>query len=414
MSFLIKTGLQRLVSPQFNKLQVSNYARWAGRRPLRVLDSEEHPEFQPRNKQDEIRDGARMNFRKEVTTVDMDELEHHEMKSQKKKYAKPKKEVPSMDMLETIIDASGKVVYTKMANNDPRVGTLLTTLKSKKEKAKQDLILLEGKRLIREALETGSKLKYLIFTRPEELDYLKKHLPNSGAQIYKMPYREMQMWSTLTTSPGIMGVFKTPEVDKFEAKNTIPLTVICDNVREPGNLGAILRTSAALGCKRVFLTKGCVNLWDSKVTRTAAGSHFRLQIHSKQDFQQISGKLSDATVKVFIADNNVVTGDGHEDLMNLVKGIPIVPYYSSNFSQTNENVLIVGGETEGISQGAYSLAAKTNGIRLNIPLENGVESLNTGTAFGIISFEIKRQFNTTTQKADIGKELDVSLGLRYL
>lgn len=67
------------------------------------------------------------------------------------------------------------------------------------------MILLEGKRIINEALMKGCQLKYLVFSRQEEINYLVPNLPKYGAKIYKMPYKEMQMWSDLTTCPGIMG-----------------------------------------------------------------------------------------------------------------------------------------------------------------------------------------------------------------
>lgn len=74
--------------------------------------------------------------------------------------------------------------------------------------------------------------------------------------------------------------------------------------------------------------------------------------------------------------------------------IPIIPYYGVNFLETEEIVLIIGGETQGISQECYQFAAERNGVRLNVPLSNDVDSLNTNTAFGIIAFEIKRQILT--------------------
>lgn len=83
----------------------------------------------------------------------------------------------------------------------------MVTVKSKKEKEKNDLILLEGKRLIKEALISDCRLKYLLFSRQNEVEYLKPYLPKIGSQIYKMPYNEMQMWSNLTTCPGIMGKY---------------------------------------------------------------------------------------------------------------------------------------------------------------------------------------------------------------
>lgn len=151
----------------------------------------------------------------------------------------------------------------------------MVMVKSHKELIKKDFVLLEGKTLIKEALLSNCNLKYLIFSRKSDVEFLNPYLPKSGAQIYKMPYREIQMWSDLTTTPGIMGtnlryiktiielcihnflgIFKTPDVHQLEIKNSLPITVICDNIREPGNLGAILRTSAAVGAKSVLLTKG--------------------------------------------------------------------------------------------------------------------------------------------------------------
>lgn len=69
-------------------------------------------------------------------------------------------------------------------------------------------MLLEGKRLIKEALLAGCRLQYMLFSRKEDIEELKEYLPKHGAKLYKMPYREMQVWSQLTTSPGIMGIQK--------------------------------------------------------------------------------------------------------------------------------------------------------------------------------------------------------------
>lgn len=54
----------------------------------------------------------------------------------------------------------------------------------------------------------------------------------------------------------ITGLFQIPDVTSHTSKNTIPLIIICDNIREPGNLGTILRTCAGVGCAKVILTKG--------------------------------------------------------------------------------------------------------------------------------------------------------------
>lgn len=69
----------------------------------------------------------------------------------------------------------------------------------------KDLILLEGKRLIQEGLMANCKLEYLLFSKKPDLDAIRTFLPKTGSKLYKMPYKEMQMWSDLNTSPGIMG-----------------------------------------------------------------------------------------------------------------------------------------------------------------------------------------------------------------
>lgn len=66
-------------------------------------------------------------------------------------------------------------------------------------------MLLEGKRLIKEALLAGCKLQYMLFSRKEDVEEVKDYLPKTGAKLYKMPYKEMQAWSELTTTPGVMG-----------------------------------------------------------------------------------------------------------------------------------------------------------------------------------------------------------------
>lgn len=95
--------------------------------------------------------------------------------------------------------------------------------------------MLEGKRLIRDALQSGCHLKYILFSRKSEVDFVKPFLPKVGAQLYKMPYREIQLWSELTTTPGIMGTSTRP--------SSFPLT-------RPLQVSSRNRTSTALGRRK--------------------------------------------------------------------------------------------------------------------------------------------------------------------
>ena len=74
-----------------------------------------------------------------------------------------------------------------------------------------------------------------------------------------------------------MAAFTREEI-RPQAASPLPLTLICDNIRTPDNLGAVLRVAAAAGVGRILLTKGCVSPWNSKVLRAAAGTHFKVAI----------------------------------------------------------------------------------------------------------------------------------------
>lgn len=176
----------------------------------------------------------------------------------------------------------------------------------------------------------------------------------------------------------------TPRLEKVRA-GSLPLTVVCDSVREPGNLGAILRSSAAVGCSNLVLTKGCVDLWEPKVLRSAAGAHFRMSIRKAVAWKDISERLP-TNSSVFLADNG---GSSSVD-------VPLVPYFAVRFGELENVTVVIGGETQGLSEEAYRLAKDRGGLRLNIPLDNGVESLNTGTALAVIVFEMKKQLLTKT------------------
>ncbi|KAL4702543.1 hypothetical protein ACJJTC_001428 [Scirpophaga incertulas] len=296
----------------------------------------------------------------------------------------------------TVFDDNNEIIYEKLKENDSRISSLLVKLKSKKDRIRLGQVLVEGWRLIMDGLESGCKLKYVIFSQKDDLDKLRPYLPKTGVLLYKIPYKEIELWSDVDTSPGIFGIFEMPTTENIRRIiKPLPLNFICDNIRVPGNLGAILRVAVGVGCERVLLSKGCVDLWDSKVIRSAAGAHFRMPIHTSIEQEDLP-KLLDENTTVLIADSNakVFINDEEvefeDDLQQMQ--LPVVPYYGADFTAFKHITLVIGGETEGISDESYQLAASKNGLRLNIPLQKGVDSLNTGMATAVIAFEIRKQF----------------------
>lgn len=165
-------------------------------------------------------------------------------------------------------------------------------------------------------------------------------------------------------------------------------------------------------------------MWKRDVLETASGAHFRLRIKKSMTWEEIASNLAQDSM-IYLADNNSpfvkrgaesesigseIDGDdvGQADtnavdssqflfrkIVEEAKHIPLKPYYSLNYKSNKAIVLVIGGETEGLSLEAYKLAKSRNGVRIYLPMSNLVESLNVSTALGVIAFEIKRQLEMT-------------------
>ncbi|XP_023940904.2 rRNA methyltransferase 3, mitochondrial [Bicyclus anynana] len=344
---------------------------------------------------------------KSVSTF-VNEEKSHEIKEKRESSLKKRKFYLSQ---KKVFDDNGEIIYEKLKENDGRISSLLVKLKSKKERLKTEQMLVEGWRLIVDGLEAKCHLKYVIFSRVEDLAHITPHLPRTGVQLFKIPYKEIAMWSDVETPSGVFGVFEMPTANNIKSQSRpLPLQFICDNVRTPGNLGAILRAAVGVGCEKVLLTKGCVDLWDPKVIRSASGAHFRQPIYPSVDWEDMP-QLLEPNTTLFIADSNAKAfgNEKTEEDKMLDELVPVVPYYSVDFGNIEHVTLVIGGETEGISEDSYKFAANRNGLRLHIPLQRGVDSLNTGMAAAVIAFEVRKQFIQAWTKAKLEpQEMKVS------
>ncbi|XP_066189576.1 rRNA methyltransferase 3, mitochondrial [Sylvia atricapilla] len=330
--------------------------------------------------------------------------------------------------------AAPGLCYEKAAAGDRRLGKVVTLAKSKKFRDNHGKVLLEGHRLIKDALEAGAVPQTLFFSTVGHL----KLLPEAEikrASLVKVKFEDIKTWSDLITPQGLLGIFSKPDPAKMsypaaQLASSLPLLLICDNIRDPGNLGTILRSAAGAGCVKVLLTKGCVDPWEPKVLRAGMGAHFRVPIISSLDWESVPTHLPAGT-QVCVADNNdpdtsPPRGAGsapaspkaplksspkaapeHEDEEGAA-GIPelAAQHYYEHWARAPAAV-VIGGETHGLSAGALRLAASTGGKRLLIPVVPGVDSLNSAIAAGIVLFEGKRQLLGRHKQEDDRQELPV-------
>lgn len=263
-----------------------------------------------------------------------------------------------------------------------------------------NFIVLEGKRLINDAIEAGIKLKYIYFTLDnhlKDIQHLEEIMQENDTKLMKVLYKDMKIYSPMATAPGIMAIGEKPDYNKmpFDASNQMPLILICDNIRDPGNLGTILRSSAAAGVSKILLTMGCVDAWNEKVIKSGAGAHFRVPLHLNIAWSDLAFHLPDQ-FDLYVADSKL------SDSPNLASEptLKTSNYFDAQFfaaSKLEKKVLIIANEAFGPSNESYQLAEEHSGCRVTIPLFSNVESLNSAVASSILLFEFRKQFESSQQ-----------------
>lgn len=280
-----------------------------------------------------------------------------------------------------------KINYKRLQLNDKAISQLMLLTKSKKKQSQENQIIIEGQKLISEAVQSHLKCNHLIFSHVEKLETVISILGASTGNInfVKVPQQDLTFWSVLTTCPGLIGIFDKPTIIKPK-ENALPITVICDNLREPNNVGAVIRLSNALPATKVLLPKGCADQWETKAIRGSSGSVFFMPTENSLTWQEIDRSLgSGEDTIVLIADND--TSKYYErDVIEYDK-IPEDLIAGRNI------VLIIGGETHGIGQDAQDFTSKRNWRAINIPLDATVNSLNTSNALAIVLFELRRKLS---------------------
>ncbi len=249
--------------------------------------------------------------------------------------------------------------------DNPRV-KLARALLERKGRAQQGRCLAEGVRLIEDAVRAGLTPALLFYTGQAT------EQPRAGQLIAAVeqagvPLMELSpaVFATLTdtvTSQGVVAVLPIPQPAPPAAPR---LGLVLDQVRDPGNMGTILRSAEAAGVDAVLLPPGCTDPWSPKVVRAGMGAHFRLPIIAG-DWPALAHHMAGHTVWLAEAQGAVAY---------------------DRVDWTVPSTLVIGGETTGLSAEAGRLAAG----RVAIPMAGPVDSLNAAMAATVILFEAARQ-----------------------
>ena len=254
-------------------------------------------------------------------------------------------------------------VITSNSNNKIK---LVRALQSRRRnRQSESAFVAEGVRLVEEAVSVLWPMDYVLYdeTLSDRGQALIDQLhANSNVEIAQITPKLMREISDTEAPQGILGVCKR-QVLPLPPKPTF--IIIADQIRDPGNMGTLLRTAEAGGADAVLLTPGTVDAFSPKVMRGGMGAHFYLPIHH-EDWPEIESYCRE--IPVFLT-----TTEGG------------VPLWEANFQQAC--ALLIGGEAFGATQEGMNLAKNA----ITIPMHGRVESLNAAIAAGIVIAEVLRQ-----------------------
>jgi TrmH family RNA methyltransferase len=190
--------------------------------------------------------------------------------------------------------------------------------------------------------------------------YLEHHPEKTATVLADALFAEL---ATVDTPSGSMAVAGLPRCAHGPEPSLD--AVLLDSIQDPGNLGSILRTTAAAGFRQILLSPDCAQAWSPKTLRAAMGAHFSLDIHEDSDLPDfLSGYRGQSIVTAL----NAI-----QDLFTVGLGQPIA--------------WVFGNEGQGVRPEVSRLA----GTRIRIPMPGNAESLNVGAAAAVCLFETVRQ-----------------------
>jgi TrmH family RNA methyltransferase len=246
-----------------------------------------------------------------------------------------------------------------------KVQRLQKLFQKKKQREIEGVFVAEGVRLVEEAVKWGAKPLELYWSESisERGQLLVNALAPQTDNVVQLAEQLMQKVTETSTSQGVIGIFPIT----VTMPKDLNFLLIVDQIRDPGNLGTLMRTGKAMGVEGVITTPGTVDAYLPKVIRSAMGVHFALPVVS-MSWEEINRNYPRPVMQFW-----TMVVEGGQSIIQQHPQFPLA--------------LVVGGEAEGVSKEALT----RSDLNVTIPMLGKTESLNAGVAGSIALYEMMRK-----------------------
>ncbi len=240
-------------------------------------------------------------------------------------------------------------------------------LKNKKFRNQEQAFLVEGPKMLEEALKRPENVLRIFIDQTKERAYQQLSEKHNELEWYIMESKLIEYISDTDTPQGIVAVIRQPSCAMDDLMNRANLLLLLDQISDPGNMGTIIRTAWAFEVDGILLTRDCVDPYNPKVVRATMGGIFNVPIINDiaaQDIERIKTKGYQVMCSSLDADRSC---------------------YALDFGA--KSVVVIGSESRGVSTGIRSKCDTF----FKIPTNPQVDSLNAAVACAIIIHEAWKQ-----------------------
>ena len=263
-----------------------------------------------------------------------------------------------------------------ISSKDNELVKNIKKLKDKKYRDLENVYIVEGIKMVKEAILGNASIKQIIICDDcEKSDLISKEMMYEIAK-YDCIYVTNKIFKYITevqTPQGVMAIIEKNNKDK-EINYNEDIIVALDDIQDPGNLGTILRTVDSIGLSQILVSKGTADPYNPKVVRSTMGAIYRVKVIECDNLKETLKEIKKNKFKILVTS------------LDDSKSVYDIKYY--------KKVIVIGNEANGVEEEIVKLADE----KIKIPMLGKTESLNASVAAGIILYEYVRQKIKGTNK----------------